>query len=74
MAKDKIHPDYVETVITCGCGTKYPTRSTRKGAISTEICAACHPFFTGQQKIIDAEGRVDRFLKKYGNVKSKGKS
>lgn len=74
MAKADIHPRYTETTITCGCGTEYKTRSTKGGAINVEICAACHPFFTGQQKIVDAEGRVDRFLKKYGNVQSKAKT
>lgn len=73
MPKDNIHPRYLETKIVCGCGTEYPTRSTKSGVLTTEICSNCHPFFTGQQKIIDAEGRVDRFLKKYGNVQVKSK-
>jgi large subunit ribosomal protein L31 len=71
MAKANIHPRYAETKIVCGCGTEYQTRSTKPGVINVEICSSCHPFFTGQQKIVDAEGRVDRFLKKYGNVQSK---
>lgn len=73
MPKQDIHPAYEETTIVCGCGTQYKTRSTRKtanGIIQTEICSACHPFFTGQQKLVDTEGRVDRFLKKY-SMKSK---
>ncbi len=62
--KTDIHPDYREATIRCACGTEYKTRSTR-GDMSVEICSACHPFYTGTQKIIDAAGRVDRFKKKY---------
>jgi len=62
--KSGIHPEYNEMVITCACGATYPTRSTRK-KISVEICAACHPFFTGKQKLIDTAGRVERFRRKY---------
>ncbi len=63
--KDNIHPEYTEATVVCGCGNKFTTRSTRK-AISVEICSACHPFFTGRQKLIDTEGRVERFNKKFG--------
>ncbi len=73
MAKPNIHPRYETTKIICGCGTEHVTRSTKAGDIRVEICSNCHPFFTGQQKIVDAEGRVDRFLKKYGNVQAKPK-
>ncbi len=62
--KDGIHPDYVECVITCTCGASYHTRSTKK-TIHVDICAKCHPFFTGTQKIIDTAGRVERFKRKY---------
>ncbi len=62
--KAGIHPEYKEATIRCSCGTEYPTRTT-KGDMHVEICAACHPFYTGNQKIIDAAGRVDRFKKKY---------
>jgi large subunit ribosomal protein L31 len=62
--QDGIHPDYVETTVTCGCGNTFKTRST-KPKISVEICAACHPFFTGKQKFIDTAGRVEKFQKKY---------
>jgi large subunit ribosomal protein L31 len=62
--KQGIHPEYKEAVIKCVCGTIYQTRSTR-GDLNVEICAACHPFYTGNQKIVDAAGRVDRFKKKY---------
>ena len=62
--KQGIHPEYKEAVIKCVCGTTYETKSTR-GDMHVEICAACHPFYTGNQKIVDAAGRVDRFKKKY---------
>ena len=62
--KDGIHPEYVECAITCTCGAVYHTRSTRK-AFHVEICASCHPFFTGQQKLIDTAGRVEKFKRKY---------
>jgi large subunit ribosomal protein L31 len=62
--KAGIHPEYFETVITCACGAKYPTRSTRKN-ITVEICSNCHPFFTGKQKLVDTAGRVERFRRKY---------
>jgi large subunit ribosomal protein L31 len=62
--KAGIHPDYIETTVSCACGAKYPTRSTKK-TITVEICANCHPFFTGKQKLIDTAGRVERFRRKY---------
>lgn len=68
--KDGIHPDYVECIITCTCGATYHTRSTKK-AIHVDICARCHPFFTGTQKIIDTAGRVERFKRKYDKVPAK---
>ena len=64
MKKD-IHPKYETATVTCGCGNKFTTRSTKKN-ITVEICSACHPFFTGKQKLIDTEGRVERFTRKYG--------
>jgi large subunit ribosomal protein L31 len=63
--REKIHPQYFETTITCACGNVIKTRSTVKD-IHVEICSACHPFFTGKQKLIDSAGRVERFIKKYG--------
>ena len=63
MKKD-IHPHYVETTITCACGNVIQTRSTEKD-IKVEICSACHPFFTGKQKLVDTAGRIDRFKKRY---------
>ena len=62
--KQGIHPDYQLTTITCACGNVLKTRSTRK-EVRVEICSACHPFYTGTQKIIDTEGRVERFRRKY---------
>lgn len=65
--KDKIHPKYEETEIACSCGNKIKTRSTRAG-MSVDICSACHPFFTGKQKLVDAAGRVEKFRRKYGDA------
>ena len=62
-----IHPEYHETQVTCGCGNHFTTRSTaRSGRISVEVCSACHPFYTGKQKILDSGGRVARFEARYG--------
>ncbi len=66
--KDKLHPGYKETTITCACGNVMHTRSTKEN-IRVEICSKCHPFFTGTQKIIDSAGRVERFNKKYNKKK-----
>lgn len=62
--KSGIHPDYVESAISCTCGAVYHTRSTKKN-IHVEICASCHPFFTGTQRLVDTAGRVEKFKKKY---------
>ena len=62
--KAGIHPAYEEINVVCACGHTFKTRSTHKGDIRVEICSHCHPFFTGRQKLIDTEGRVDRFQKK----------
>ena len=64
--KDKIHPEYGPATIRCACGNVIETRSTLKGTVQVEICSACHPFFTGKQKLIDTAGRIDRFKKKFG--------
>ena len=61
--KAKIHPQYKETTITCTCGSVIKTRSTKQD-VKTEICSACHPFYTGQQKLVDTAGRVDKFKKR----------
>jgi large subunit ribosomal protein L31 len=66
--KAGIHPAYNEIRVICACGNTFTTRSTHKGDIRVEICSNCHPFFTGRQKLVDTEGRVDRFQKKYANV------
>jgi len=63
--KDKIHPEYKEATIECACGNVIETRSTR-GSFKVDICSACHPFFTGKQKLVDSAGRVERFRRKYG--------
>ncbi|MDP3177113.1 MAG: 50S ribosomal protein L31 [Spirochaetaceae bacterium] len=63
--KNGIHPTYEMTTIKCACGNVIETRSTVKN-IQVEICSACHPFFTGKQKLVDTAGRIERFNKKYG--------
>ena len=63
--KDGLHPDYKKTVIKCVCGNEIETGSVVDG-LTVEICSNCHPFYTGQQKILDSEGRVERFNKRYG--------
>ncbi len=64
--KEGIHPEYTETTIKCACGEVINTRSTLKD-LRVEVCSKCHPFFTGMQKIMDTEGRVERFRKKYAS-------
>lgn len=66
IMKQAIHPAYNQITVTCACGETFQTRSTRKDDLHVEICSACHPFFTGKQKLIDTAGRVDRFNKRYG--------
>ena len=65
MKKD-IHPTYNEITVTCSCGNTFQTKSTLKEDLSIEVCSACHPFYTGQQKIVDTAGRVDKFRRRYG--------
>lgn len=62
--KEGIHPDYKQTKIICACGAEYETGSTKED-VHVEICAKCHPFFTGKQKLVDSGGRVDKFKKRY---------
>ncbi|HSO69813.1 MAG TPA: 50S ribosomal protein L31 [Arachnia sp.] len=64
--KQGIHPDYVETQVHCTCGNAFTTRSTSKKPMSADVCAECHPFYTGKQKILDTGGRVARFEKRFG--------
>jgi len=63
--KPGIHPKYMETTVRCACGNTFKTRST-KPDLHLDICNQCHPFFTGRQKLIDTEGRVERFTKRFG--------
>jgi len=63
--KSGIHPEYKVSKVACSCGNVFETRST-KGDMQVEICSSCHPFYTGKQKIVDTEGRVERFYKRYG--------
>ena len=65
--KAETHPEYVDATITCGCGQSWQTRAT-KPDIRIEICSTCHPFFTGEQRIVDTAGRVERFRRRYGIV------
>ncbi|HEX3775511.1 MAG TPA: 50S ribosomal protein L31 [Polyangiaceae bacterium] len=65
--KDGIHPDYKEVSVQCACGNKFATRST-KPELTVDVCAACHPFYTGKQRIMDTQGRVDRFRRRYGQA------
>jgi large subunit ribosomal protein L31 len=67
--KEGIHPNYKEVEVRCACGNTFKTRST-KPELHLEICSNCHPFFTGRQKLIDTEGRVERFTKKFGTQTS----
>ena len=62
--QDGIHPPYIETVVTCGCGNSFKTRSTKK-ELRVDICQACHPFFTGKLKYIDTAGRIEKFQSKF---------
>lgn len=65
--KDGIHPEYFVSNVNCACGNVFKTRSTR-GDMSVDVCSACHPFYTGKQKLVDTQGRVDRFRRKYGQL------
>ena len=70
--KPEIHPEYVATEVTCGCGATFTTRSTvGSGVIHTDVCSQCHPFYTGKQKILDTGGRVARFEQRYAKTAKK---
>jgi len=69
--KRDIHPEYVETVVTCGCGEKFKTRST-KPKITVEICSKCHPFYTGKQRYVDRAGQIERFNRRFNKSKQTG--
>jgi len=68
IVKEKIHPDMKEINAVCACGASFATTSTQD-SIHVDICSKCHPFFTGKQKLVDAEGRVEKFKKKYAKHK-----
>lgn len=70
--KPKIHPNYGECVVTCACGHTFKTRSTKPN-LHVEICSACHPFFTGKQKIVDTAGRVEKFRRRYAQGEKQSK-
>jgi large subunit ribosomal protein L31 len=65
--KDKIHPEYFQTVVKCGCGNTFTTGSTRK-ELRVDICHACHPFYTGKLKYVDTAGRIERFMNKFAGA------
>jgi len=67
--KAEIHPNYVQTTVTCACGAVYKVGSTRR-ELKIGICAACHPFFTGEQKFVDTAGRVEKFARRFGSTKA----
>lgn len=70
--KPKIHPEYKEITVICSCGNTFKTRSVLGKDLHIEVCSACHPFYTGKQKILDSGGRVARFEKRYGKRKARG--
>jgi len=70
--KEKIHPNYVDARVQCACGNSFMTRSTRS-ELRTEVCSACHPFFTGEQRIVDTAGRVERFNKRWAKAAGAGR-
>ncbi len=66
--KEGIHPPYKVVTVTCACGNRFQTRSTAR-ELSVDVCSQCHPFYTGKQRLVDAKGRIDRFRRKYAQVK-----
>jgi large subunit ribosomal protein L31 len=66
--KPEIHPAYTEIKVVCSCGNEFVTRSTLGEDLTVEVCSACHPFYTGKQKIVDTGGRVDKFRRRYGKT------
>lgn len=68
--KEGIHPDYKLATVSCACGEKFTTKSTKE-TLRLDICSVCHPFFTGKQKLIDTAGRVERFRRKYAHLEQK---
>jgi large subunit ribosomal protein L31 len=68
--KADTHPEYADIKVSCSCGNEFVTRSTLGEALQVEVCSACHPFYTGKQKIVDSGGRVDKFRRRYGKSAS----
>ena len=68
--KPDIHPTYSEIKVTCSCGNTFTTRSTVGRDLHLDVCSACHPFYTGKQKLVDTAGRVDKFRQKYGMTRN----
>ena len=64
--KSDIHPEYQEISVTCSCGNRFQTRSTLSGDLHLDVCSVCHPFYTGQQKMVDTAGRIEKFRRRYG--------
>jgi large subunit ribosomal protein L31 len=64
--KAEIHPKYTEIKVLCSCGNQFTTRSTLGRELHVEVCSACHPFYTGKQKVVDTAGRIDKFRQRYG--------
>jgi len=69
--KADIHPNYKEIQVNCSCGNAFTTRSTMNKPLHVEVCSACHPFYTGKQKIVDTAGRVEKFNQKFGAMRGK---
>jgi large subunit ribosomal protein L31 len=67
--KPGIHPEYNDIQVTCSCGSVFTTKSTMGKPLTIEVCSACHPFYTGKQKIVDTAGRVEKFNQKFGNLR-----
>lgn len=65
IMKEGIHPEYTDVKVVCSCGNEFVTRSTKGKDMHVEVCSACHPFYTGKQKVLDTAGRVDKFRRKY---------
>ncbi len=72
VMKPNIHPEYFDSTVVCVCGETYQTKSTKK-ELRVDICSNCHPFYTGKQKLVDVEGRVEKFQKRYANFSRKTK-
>ena len=70
LMKTGIHPQYSEIQVTCSCGNTFTTRSTVNKPLHVEVCSACHPFYTGKQKIVDTAGRVEKFRQRYAGKKA----